>query len=137
MNPIVLYTICSAYRLPIPEDTIKMIRIPPQTFGFFITVSKKLEAKIRRDIKYYAAKWKNRNQQQANAFLIMGLAKIEGKVSKTLADICDDLYKNLDANLYGCTISIGGDAHWTTPGVPKAKRISTLAKMDGEEIGRT
>ena len=60
-------------------------------------VSKKLEAKIRRDIKYYAAKWKNRNQQQANAFLIMGLAKIEGKVSKTLADICDDLYKNLDS----------------------------------------
>ena len=38
MDPIVLYTICSAYRLPFPEDTIKMIRIPPQTFGFFITV---------------------------------------------------------------------------------------------------
>ena len=84
-------------------------------------VSKKLEAKIRRDIKYYAAKWKNRNMgnslishseinecrhykfalriytEQANAFLIMGLAKIEGKVSKTLADICDDLYNNLDS----------------------------------------
>ena len=38
MNPIVLYTICSAYRLPIPENTIKMIRIPANTFGFFITV---------------------------------------------------------------------------------------------------
>ena len=60
-------------------------------------VSKKLEAKIRRDIKYYLGKWKNRNQQQANAFLIMGLAKIEGKVSKTLADICDDLYNNLES----------------------------------------
>jgi AMMECR1 domain-containing protein len=59
-------------------------------------VSKKLEAKIRRDINYYAAKWKNRNQQQANAFLIMAMAKIEGKVSQTLVDICDDLYKNLD-----------------------------------------
>ena len=60
-------------------------------------VSKNLRVKIRRDIKYYAAKWKNRNMGQANAFLIMGLAKIEGKVSKTLADICDDLYKNLDS----------------------------------------
>ena len=59
-------------------------------------VSKNLRAKIRRDIKYYAAKWKNRNQQQANAFLIMAMAKIEGKVSQTLVDICDDLYKNLD-----------------------------------------
>jgi hypothetical protein len=59
-------------------------------------VSKKLEAKIRRDIKYYLGKWKNRNQQQANAFLIMAIAKIEGKVSQTLVDICDDLYKNLD-----------------------------------------
>ena len=38
MNPLVLYTICSAYNLPFPEDTIKMIRIPPQTFGFFITI---------------------------------------------------------------------------------------------------
>ena len=38
MDPLVLYTICSAYRLPIPEGTIKMIRIPSQTFGFFITV---------------------------------------------------------------------------------------------------
>lgn len=59
-------------------------------------VSKNLRAKIRRDIKYYAAKWKNRNQQQANAFLIMAMAKIEGKVSQTTSDICDDLYKNLD-----------------------------------------
>jgi len=59
-------------------------------------VSKKLEAKIQRDIKYYAAKWKNRNMQQANAFLIMAMAKIGGKVSQTLTDICDDLYKNLD-----------------------------------------
>jgi hypothetical protein len=59
-------------------------------------VSKKLEAKIQRDIKYYAAKWKNRNMQQANAFLIIAMAKIEGKVSQTLTDICDDLYKNLD-----------------------------------------
>ena len=31
MNPIVLYTICSAYNLPFPEDTIKMIKIPSQT----------------------------------------------------------------------------------------------------------
>jgi AMMECR1 domain-containing protein len=60
-------------------------------------VSKKLEAKIRRDIKYYVAKWKNQNMQQANAFLIMAMAKIEGKVSQTLSDICDDLYKNLDS----------------------------------------
>jgi hypothetical protein len=59
-------------------------------------VSKKLEAKIRRDIKYYAAKWKNRNMGQANAFLIIAMAKIGGKVSQTLVDICDDLYKNLD-----------------------------------------
>ena len=83
-------------------------------------VSKKLEAKISRDIKYYVAKWKNRNMghslislceinecrhykfakriymEQANAFLIMAIAKIEGKVSQTLVDICDDLYKKLD-----------------------------------------
>lgn len=60
-------------------------------------VSKKLEAKIRRDIKYYVAKSKNSNMQQANAFLIMAIAKIEGKVSQTLVDICDELYKNLDS----------------------------------------
>jgi len=60
-------------------------------------VSKNLGGKIRRDIKYYAAKSKNRNMEQANAFLIMALAKIEGKVSQTLVDICDDLYKNLDS----------------------------------------
>ncbi len=59
-------------------------------------VSKKLEAKIRRDIEYYATKWKNRNMQQANAFLIMAMAKIGGKVTQTLVDICDELYKNLD-----------------------------------------
>jgi len=58
-------------------------------------VSENLRAKISRDIKYYAGKWKNRNMQQANAFLILGLAKIDSKVSKTLADICDELYKNL------------------------------------------
>jgi hypothetical protein len=34
--------------------------------------------------------------EQANAFLIMALAKIEGKVSQTLIDICDDLYNKLD-----------------------------------------
>jgi AMMECR1 domain-containing protein len=60
-------------------------------------VSKKLEEKIRRDIKYYVAKWKNRNMGQANAFLIMAMSKIEGKVTQTLADICDELYKNLDS----------------------------------------
>jgi len=59
-------------------------------------VSKNLGAKIRRDIKYYVAKSKNSNMQQANAFLIMAMAKIDGKVSQTLVDICDDLYKNLD-----------------------------------------
>jgi AMMECR1 domain-containing protein len=59
-------------------------------------VSKKLEAKISRDIKYYVTKWKNRNMKQANAFLIMAMKKIEGKVSQTLVDICDDLYKKLD-----------------------------------------
>jgi AMMECR1 domain-containing protein len=83
-------------------------------------VSKNLRAKIRRDIKYYIAKSKNSNMgnslishseinecrhykfakriytEQANAFLIMAMAKIEGKVSQTLVDICDDLYKNLD-----------------------------------------
>jgi len=60
-------------------------------------VSENLRAKIRRDIKYYAAKSKNRNMVQANAFLIIAMAKIEGKVSQTLVDICDDLYKNLDS----------------------------------------
>jgi AMMECR1 domain-containing protein len=60
-------------------------------------VSKNLEAKIRRDIKYYVAKWKNMNMLQANAFLIMAIVKIEGKVTQTLTDICDDLYKNLDS----------------------------------------
>ena len=59
-------------------------------------VSKNLEAKIRRDIKYYAAKSNNRNMQQANAFLIMAMAKIGGKVTQTITDICDELYKNLD-----------------------------------------
>lgn len=60
-------------------------------------VTKNLGAKIRRDIKYYEGKSKNRNMQQANAFLIMAMAKIEGKVSQTLVDICDELYKNLDS----------------------------------------
>ena len=59
-------------------------------------ISKNLEVKIRRDIKYYANKSKNRNMEQANAFLIIGMAKIGGKVTQTLADICDDLYKKLD-----------------------------------------
>jgi AMMECR1 domain-containing protein len=86
-----------------------------------LQVSEKLRAKIRRDIKYYAAKSKNRNMghslishsdisefrhykfakriytEQANAFLIMAMAKIEGKVSQTLIDMCDELYKNLDS----------------------------------------
>lgn len=55
-------------------------------------VSKNLEFKIHRDIKYYAAKWKNRNMEQANAFLIIGLAKIGSPI---LDNICDELYKNL------------------------------------------
>jgi hypothetical protein len=38
MNPIILYIIYSDYKLPIPEDIKKIIRIPPQTFGFFITI---------------------------------------------------------------------------------------------------
>ena len=59
-------------------------------------VSKKLEAKIHRDIKYYLGKWKNRNMQQANAFLILGLAKMKSPESPILDDICDDLYKKLD-----------------------------------------
>ena len=59
-------------------------------------VSKNLEIKIRRDIKYYTAKSNNRNMTQANAFLIVALAKIGGKISQTLIDICDDLYKKLD-----------------------------------------
>jgi AMMECR1 domain-containing protein len=59
-------------------------------------VSENLRTKISRDIKYYANKSKNRNMQQANAFLIIGMAKIGGKVTQTLADICDDLYKKLD-----------------------------------------
>jgi len=64
-----------------------------------LPVSKNLEAKIRRDIKYYLGKWKNNNMEQANAFLILGLAKIRSHVkswSPILDDICDDLYKKLD-----------------------------------------
>jgi hypothetical protein len=34
--------------------------------------------------------------EQANAFLIMAMAKIGGNFTQTLADICDELYKNLD-----------------------------------------
>jgi AMMECR1 domain-containing protein len=59
-------------------------------------VSENLRTKISRDIKYYAAKWKNQNMQQANAFLIMAMAKISKKITQTIIDICDDLYKNLD-----------------------------------------
>ena len=59
-------------------------------------VSENLRAKIRRNIKYYAAKWKNQNMEQANAFLIMAMAKIGGNFTQTLSDICDELYKNLD-----------------------------------------
>ncbi len=62
-----------------------------------LQVTKNLGAKIRRDIKYYEGKSKNRNMQQANAFLIMAMAKIEGKFSQTLIDTCDELYKNLDS----------------------------------------
>lgn len=57
------------------------------------SVSKNLEVKIHRDIKHYLGKWKNQNMQQANAFLIIGLAKIGSPI---LDDICDELYKNLD-----------------------------------------
>ena len=60
------------------------------------SVSKELEAKIRRDIKYYLGKWKNKNMEQANAFLILGLAKMGKSWSTILDDICDDLYKKLD-----------------------------------------
>lgn len=60
------------------------------------SVSKELEAKIRRDIKYYLGKWKNKNMEQANAFLILGLAKMGKSWSTFLDDICDDLYKKLD-----------------------------------------
>jgi AMMECR1 domain-containing protein len=56
-------------------------------------VSENLRAKIHRDIKYYAAKWKNRNMEQANAFLIIGLAKMGSPI---IDNICDELYKNLD-----------------------------------------
>lgn len=49
------------------------------------------------------------------------MAKIEGKVTQTLSDICDDLY--------GPSIPIRGDSNWTTPGVPKDKRIGALTKM--------
>jgi hypothetical protein len=59
-------------------------------------VSKNLRAKIRRDIKYYAGKWKNHNIEQANAFLILGLAKMRSPKSPILDNICDDLYKKLD-----------------------------------------
>ena len=37
----------------------------------------------------------------------------------------------------GCTIPIRRDSNWITPGLPKDKRIGTLAKMDGKEIRRT
>lgn len=60
-------------------------------------VSKKLEAKIRRDIKYYVAKCNNQNMTQANAFLIIAMAKIGGNFTQTLSDICDELYKKLDS----------------------------------------
>ena len=60
-------------------------------------VSKKLEAKIRRDIKYYVAKCNNQNMTQANAFLIIAMAKIGGNFIQTLSDICDELYKKLDS----------------------------------------
>jgi len=60
-------------------------------------VSENLRAKIRRNIKYYAAKWKNQNMEQANAFLIMAMAKIGGNFTQTLSDICDELYKKLDS----------------------------------------
>lgn len=60
-------------------------------------VSENLRTKISRDIKYYAAKWKNQNMEQANAFLIIAMAKIGRKISQTMADICDDLYKKLDS----------------------------------------
>jgi hypothetical protein len=60
-------------------------------------VSKKLEEKIRRDIKYYVAKCNNQNMTQANAFLIIAMAKIGGNFTQTLSDICDELYKKLDS----------------------------------------
>jgi AMMECR1 domain-containing protein len=60
-------------------------------------ISKNLEAKIRRDIKYYVAKYNNQNMIQANAFLIIAMAKIGGNFTQTLSDICDDLYKKLDS----------------------------------------
>jgi len=60
-------------------------------------VSKKLEEKIRRDIKYYVAKCNNQNMTQANAFLMIAMAKIGGNFTQTLSDICDELYKKLDS----------------------------------------
>lgn len=60
-------------------------------------VSENLRTKISRDIKYYSNKSSNKNMEQANAFLIIAIAKIEDKVSQTIIDICDDLYKKLDS----------------------------------------
>jgi len=68
-------------------------------------VSENLETKIRRDIKYYVAKSKNRHYkfakqiytEQANAFLIIAMEKIGGKITQTIIDICDELYKKLDS----------------------------------------
>jgi AMMECR1 domain-containing protein len=59
-------------------------------------VSENLRAKILRDIKYYTSKSNNRNMTQANAFLIVALAKIGRKANQTVIDICEDLYKKLD-----------------------------------------
>ena len=66
MDPIVLYTICSAYRLPIPEDTKKIIRIPPQTFGFFITVHRSQPlSKWTHDIHGCIGYWEDKKMSKA------------------------------------------------------------------------
>ena len=67
-----------------------------------ISISNKLLGKIKRDTKYYLSRWKNKNMEQANAFLILAMAEIRrinninNSQNSQLKDICDQLYKKLD-----------------------------------------
>ncbi len=97
-------------------------------------VSKNLRAKIRRDIKYYITKSKNSNMQQANAFLIMAMAKIEGKVSQTLVDICDDLYKNLDG--MGAQFQLGETLIGLHQVCPRIKELAHWQKWMEKRLER-
>lgn len=56
-------------------------------------ISKNLSGKIKKNLEYYLKNWKNKNMEQANAFLLLSIPLIMEKVD--ISEICESLYENL------------------------------------------